>query len=189
MTLNFALFSKYHDYSHKASKFILRSIYSMALRAALYLIVIMVSCFGDSIKLWPYCLFPFFLVVSPLSNFANVYDVGNIPLSFLKKIKIKNKKTHVNMKFWVGTELLLSAAPFWKKKGREGGWTRFFFLFDFSFITHHYHYYGTIMPNCQPQLTFPQQEKTYTMLLYSWSQQQRPQTFHQKENYITLLYC
>ena len=54
-------------------------------------------------------------------------------------------------------ELLLSAAPFWKKKG--GGWTWFFFLFHFSFITYHYHYCGTIMPNCQPQSTFPQQEK------------------------------
>ena len=59
------------------------------------------------------------------------------------------------MKFRVETELLPSAAPFWKKKG-GGGWTQFFLLFHFSFITHHYHYYGTIMPNCQPK---SQQEK------------------------------
>ena len=104
---------------------------SMALWAALSLIVIMVSCFGDGIKPWPYYLFPFSLVVSPLSNFANVYNVGNIPLSFFKKIK----KTHIDTKFRVGMELLPSAAPFWKKMGGGKLSSSFYFISPSLLIT------------------------------------------------------
>ena len=79
----------------------------MALWAALSLIVIMVSCFGDSIKPWLYCLFPFSLVVSPLSNFADVYNVGNIPLSFFLKNKNKKDLHRYEISSWNGTITVL----------------------------------------------------------------------------------
>ena len=60
--------------------------YSMALQAALSLIVITVSCFGNSIKPWPYHLFPFSLVVSPLSDFSNPSCCSSVFLGFLVNV-------------------------------------------------------------------------------------------------------
>ena len=73
------------------------------------------------------------------------------------KNKNKNKKDlcHYEISSWNGT--ITISCPLLEKKGR--GKTQLFFLFHFSFITNHYHYYGTIMPNRQPQSTFSQQEK------------------------------
>ena len=63
---------------------------------------------------------------------APVYDVGNVTLSFLK-IKIKIKRTRLDSKFRVETELLHLAAPREKKDGKgEGGGTRFSFFYSIS---------------------------------------------------------
>ena len=62
------------------------------------------------------------------------------------------------MKFQVGTELLPSAAPFWKKKGGGKLGSSFYFIYPSLLITI-ITTYGTIMPYRQPQSTFPQQEK------------------------------
>ena len=48
---------------------------------------------------------------------------------------MKIKKAHVDMKFQVGTELLPSAAPFWKKKGGGELGSSFYFISPSLLIT------------------------------------------------------
>ena len=51
------------------------------------------------------------------------------------KMKMKIKKTHVDTNFQVGTELLLSAAPFWKKKGGGKLSSSYYFISPSLLIT------------------------------------------------------
>ena len=62
---------------------------------------------------------------------APVYDVGNITLSFLK-IKIKIKRTRLDSKFRVETELLHLAAP--REKGGGGNSVLFFYSISPSLL-------------------------------------------------------